>query len=420
MLVDPSDMHRMKRSKSGEVKVVLVHGTFARNALWIKEGSKLRHAIQESIPNPIHFIDFEWSGSNSFKARRGAASELGVLLDKAFDENPKAAIIIIGHSHGGNVALKALDCCRCGDSVAGIVCLSTPFLVCRERHFAGLKFSSELAFIPLLGVGVFLFYTKLYPRWREHAVVGIIATLAFLFCVLIAAVVIMSWSESRQEKATQLKFDALPVSLLRNSAHFRERLLIVRHAGDEASGGLGAAMFFSWIMSYCFGLLHRAWGRSDTAIGAAMTRLPKWFWVIVGIAVTALLYIDTAHEKSFWIAGLVALWGGYNLVKVFISAFKDGTLRQTVLGIAMLILSPLFGILGLAFGPELLLLSIWSEVTVEWTPLGRWELLLLERPTQDIEAGLTHSAAYDDPAALESVKHFMRRIVSITARPGDL
>src|SRR5262249_8221491 len=66
-------------------------------------------------------------GANSVHARDRAASELSEELRKDL-QDPNATAVIIAHSHGGNVALRALQDL---ESMAGrirVITLATPFL----------------------------------------------------------------------------------------------------------------------------------------------------------------------------------------------------------------------------------------------------------------------------------------------------
>ena len=109
----------------------LVHGTWARglachlleafgaalpslrvsrlrrcSRIWADEDSAFRMAIEAQSRT---FTKFDWSGSNSFAARRQAAIDLADYLRREVARAPRAAHVIIAHSHGGNVAMQALS-----------------------------------------------------------------------------------------------------------------------------------------------------------------------------------------------------------------------------------------------------------------------------------------------------------------------
>src|SRR5262249_61467715 len=97
--------------------IILVHGTWGRGIFpkisdlrrrylfrgskrWFEDGSEFYKRLK------LHgwpIRAFLWSGANSVHARDGAARELSDLLAD------HVTTVIIAHSHGGNVALRALQ-----------------------------------------------------------------------------------------------------------------------------------------------------------------------------------------------------------------------------------------------------------------------------------------------------------------------
>jgi RNA polymerase sigma factor (sigma-70 family) len=134
----PADVARVRRCS-----IILVHGTWGRgffpkrheasqrNKRWFEEGSQFRAGLEAALKSasldwPIRA--FLWSGANSVRARDGAARALSDELRTELKDDPDARAVIIAHSHGGNVALRALQQLN---SVAGqikVVTLATPFL----------------------------------------------------------------------------------------------------------------------------------------------------------------------------------------------------------------------------------------------------------------------------------------------------
>ena len=58
---------------------------------------------------------------------------------------PLAQHFIVAHSHGGNIALYALNHPELARKIRGVICLSTPFLNVRERNLGAIKRSGLLA-----------------------------------------------------------------------------------------------------------------------------------------------------------------------------------------------------------------------------------------------------------------------------------
>ncbi len=110
---------------------ILIHGTFARDATWTLAGEPIAEAIGTAIPG--HAIRrFIWSGGNSHLARLNAARQLRdeIASLKAAGEQP---VHLVGHSHGGTVALLALRDPETQHAVDRAVFLGTPFLHTRPR-----------------------------------------------------------------------------------------------------------------------------------------------------------------------------------------------------------------------------------------------------------------------------------------------
>jgi Alpha/beta hydrolase family len=106
--------------------IVLVHGTWGRGFFpkrrdaslyppnkrwWFEEGSQFRMRLDEALKAASldwQIRAFLWSGANSVHARDCAASELSHQLTIDL-QDPEAKVVIVAHSHGGNVALRALQ-----------------------------------------------------------------------------------------------------------------------------------------------------------------------------------------------------------------------------------------------------------------------------------------------------------------------
>lgn len=113
--------------------VVLVHGTFAQAAEWTQPGSPLRESIQQASPLEVHFDQFGWNGRNTHEAR---ISEGEKLLERLRDLRSKfadARIVVVAHSHGGNVLLYAGRDDAFASLVDEVITLATPYLEITPR-----------------------------------------------------------------------------------------------------------------------------------------------------------------------------------------------------------------------------------------------------------------------------------------------
>jgi hypothetical protein len=78
---------------------------------------------------------------NAHEDRREGAVRLRKKLNSIIRQSPDASVFIVAHSHGGNVALRAI--CRSSylkEQISGVICIATPFL----------KFSSAKLTLALL------------------------------------------------------------------------------------------------------------------------------------------------------------------------------------------------------------------------------------------------------------------------------
>src|ERR1041384_1512570 len=105
----------------------LVHGTWSRFARWTRGGSLLRHAIRDRFGQSVEFRRLSWSGKNTHAARREAAERLADDLESCRRDRLDSPIVLIGHSHGGNVIIYAAARKSVREEISALVCLATPF-----------------------------------------------------------------------------------------------------------------------------------------------------------------------------------------------------------------------------------------------------------------------------------------------------
>lgn len=125
--------------------VYLVHGTWAHGLRfrgdphparpgakprWFEAGSIFRVHLESLLGPGVQFAPFLWSGANTIRARHEASLQLAAQLRVDRERDPQARRLVIAHSHGGNVALRAID--LLGEPVP-LATLATPFLSIRRR-----------------------------------------------------------------------------------------------------------------------------------------------------------------------------------------------------------------------------------------------------------------------------------------------
>jgi hypothetical protein len=90
-----------KEKIAPETYVLIVHGTFAHKAPWAQSGGAFFEEIQNTNPK-LHIDSFNWGGGMG-DDRIKAGEVLAEHLLNQRKKYPNARIILIGHSHGGNV-----------------------------------------------------------------------------------------------------------------------------------------------------------------------------------------------------------------------------------------------------------------------------------------------------------------------------
>jgi hypothetical protein len=150
-----SNDHRSARPSAAKESVrtciiTMVHGTWGRGFFpkeymagprswlgklfpaarppWFHEGSVFRRRLESELRKEnitATFRTFRWSGANSVFHRARAADELNRLLASDPDD---ANSIVIAHSHGGNVAFRAISKLGSRGARINLITLATPFL----------------------------------------------------------------------------------------------------------------------------------------------------------------------------------------------------------------------------------------------------------------------------------------------------
>src|SRR6516162_5841424 len=127
---------------SHQLLITLVHGTWGRGfflrrkrqnqrPFWFEEGSPFLARLSTELDDIPHKITpLLWSGANSIFVRDKIAHVLADHLSAEHTQHPLATQLVIAHSHGGNIALRALYLLRKRD--ASRLCgaeLPTPLVV---------------------------------------------------------------------------------------------------------------------------------------------------------------------------------------------------------------------------------------------------------------------------------------------------
>ena len=107
--------------------VFLVHGTFAKDQSWYQRDGDFYDSYLSQIPFGTCIYSFTWSGRCSHAHREKAARLLAEII--CWYCRPGDTIILVGHSHGGNVCILAaneLAKCRPAYRIKKLFSLGTP------------------------------------------------------------------------------------------------------------------------------------------------------------------------------------------------------------------------------------------------------------------------------------------------------
>lgn len=384
------------------------------------EESALCKALTKCFPGMVIFKPFGWSGRNTFAARLKAAQLLHTQLQTQLEQYPGCKHVVIGHSHGGSIALEAVFQSALKDSMEAVICLSTPFLRMRARGIAQ-PFADvwpttavlTLSATPL-ALGILLDACGISGRLLlSDTWLRIVLLFAILLQGLGIVLLYKGWKAIN--KPNQL------LTGLVNDTY--TKLFILRTVADEASSLLVAAHFSSWLMR---AIALRPW---------RLATLPfRWRWVqryraslehftlwigdhmySIGAATIAALWVIVAvlyfgyqlpFSDSFWLAALFFVGAVIGIV-YFIHIVGFITLSPLIVitgtvGILALMIWPLLLAICivalLPFGWDIGFSAIWYEVSAEDIPASIHvsDFVLLEVPADDF---LNHSRIYDDPRA---------------------
>jgi pimeloyl-ACP methyl ester carboxylesterase len=215
-----------------KLTAVLVHGTFARDAAWTKSDSSMAEAIRSGLGEPWQTTHFNWSGENSYQGRETASDELAKVLEALVSESEQSQVVVIAHSHGGNVAMRALKKMKETRQIQALVTLGTPILRVQLKNWA----PPSVYAISLWAWFSFAIY--LAYRYASSAVESTMSTLTFAG-VLVATLV--AWIFHFQLK--KAKNEAREIQLVSYEPEMGNvPLLIIKHRFDEANLWLSALL----------------------------------------------------------------------------------------------------------------------------------------------------------------------------------
>jgi hypothetical protein len=381
--------------------------------------------LHERFGDPPLFV-YKWTGKNSHGQRRKAALKLREELTNWVQEHKTARHFLICHSHGGSVALTALEDPDLREKIAGVVCMATPFFVARQRdlgpnpraHAAG-----AVVLIMFLTIGlVSLFVVPTSWSGLARLAVTISAT-AIVMGVLVPLLV--TWQRYAQKLLSKLP----PVAVE------PDRVLIIRSPNDEASGSLSFVQLVAHVCVRLYVRAVRLYDRFEKAANGWAKRKAMTI-IVAGVSFVATLGLLVA-------AGAVLEWqdGSRSFVHVcaiviafmpllicvpalFLSLGRVGEATFYFRMAAESVVWPIIFVLSiflLPLGWETAVANILLDITAETTPAGSWRIHLIEPPNRE-ESGsdsfpLMHSVVYENPRVFQLIGDWIAQ-TSASTPPG--
>jgi RHS repeat-associated protein len=114
----------MKHIDPDGLLTIVVHGTWANGNATFQPGGQFAQTVARTFGDRT--VSFQWSGTNTTGARAAAARDLANLV-RQYKFAPGEKLNIVAHSHGGNVAITAINQIL-GHRVDNLITLGTPSL----------------------------------------------------------------------------------------------------------------------------------------------------------------------------------------------------------------------------------------------------------------------------------------------------
>ncbi|MDP9412774.1 MAG: alpha/beta hydrolase [Pseudomonadota bacterium] len=284
--------------------VCLVHGTFASEAPWANPEGLFHRTLAREMPDAA--VDrFNWSGRNSHEARAAAGVELAEHSAALLEAHSRERLLLVGHSHGGNVILQSLKDPHFQSRVDAIVFLGTPFWRVEPRDVATFAraFSRAVAwFVVVPGImpfGLFLAMGLSSLLFREE-----LAAAGLAFLITLPALALYTWflrprvSQGVERRVARALYKKQRQFLqLVSTPVPRCRTFIAAVRGDEAG----------FVLSFVDALTAPGWG--------LIAKIARSFWpavtTLIACVFVSILVDDTLNELQIgWYItlGLLALF----------------------------------------------------------------------------------------------------------------
>lgn len=391
--------------------VWLIHGTFAKNASWTRGGSSLRKQISASVNGEVAFRVFSWSGKNSIRNRSEARKRLSKELEESIANYPKKPHFLIGHSHGGTIALKSICSSETLKKSMNLISLSTPFLVARARPKTQLVWTIAFLFplVLLFWIGSILEYLG-FLQFR-----GGLALFTTIAGTIVCGIVEEKKLQYEEWIARECTYCQIEV----------DQALIIRSSSDEVGWLFGFVNLTSHAISKAIdtgALFLEEIHESAERVSSFLAQRMYIIYILYFIGFCSLYPLEFASPEFerqliyFYISGSLILFAiSMNLLA------KIGGQYMIVFMIIVggIVFAPIILcliLISLVAGPELALVASRLEITAESTPPGKWQVVNIGNLNEEDSFGrlrtMQHSMAYLNPEALRELGEWIAKRVS--------
>jgi len=371
-----------------QLLITLVHGTWPdgffrtffwtprrrhRSPLWFEDGSPFLSRLSAELHDISHNITpLLWTGENSITERDKAAHVLAEYLLDEHAQHPQATQLVIAHSHGGNIALRALhlqtreaaQLCEGERASPFIVTLATPFVEVHRADFGQRPIHVRLAIIMAIGYLLSLVHRFILEPHHPLSSIYLLVSLLIFCCLCLTLRWGLRWinrGTARQEQVNALKDATQLGELVSVSA---KRFLVVRAIDDEASLVLAVGTIFSYVTA----------------------RFITYVYILL-VLLTAPLVISLLATAAVGLASLFAFpslrpfWTLLSETDRSISLWKPSIFKGYIVSIA--VLAGLFLIARTVHGRELVRSPMECQINTNSTPdaKGLSEIITLVRRT---------------------------------------
>ena len=326
--------------------IVSVHGTFAGKANlkknykkpkdeWWHVGHTFAQKLKAQLENKFTSViwkDFQWTGANSDRDRRAAADQLYTDLEGYMAGGTYDRVILLAHSHGGNVVNYMLDA-HDEDLNVEIYTFGVPFIHLRNMFWPTLIFTFfNLLFSFIGSLMIIETLAQIVFSDRQNWYSGKWESMNFWKLIpVIFALMFIGWLIAQRQQFKQYRG--------RNHGKLRNSYSLIFHAEDEAIASLSSPpkrvhnfSFVIKILSAILAFVMFLWLFYLFSVKGVEGELPEYFSTIILVenAKAIFLFAAIAYFTMKSLRFLMTFFGEH--IDKFFSRILNGFLFNSSLG----------------------------------------------------------------------------------------